>query len=162
MTSFSKYLNKKLQNPEFKKNFLHFQLFDDIADQILSLRLKRGYSQSQLAKKVGTTQAVISRIENGSVNSSLSTIQKVAESLDASINVDVIPDEDMNVYEFLLAYSQFKDNEYQENISDNVKSVVLYSKKAESICNNTSFFQKASSFSTSVTKEKAQIHYEYR
>lgn len=136
MTSFSKYLNQKLQNPDFKRAFLRVHLFDDLADQILALRNKRGYTQTQLAKKAKTTQAVISRIENGSVNSTLIMIQKVAESLNASIKLDVIPDEEMNNWECILGYSQLDENQSQDIVPVSVNNEELYSKFSELICDS--------------------------
>jgi len=44
-------------------------------------------SQRQLAKKVKTTQAVISRIETMSTNPSLLLIKRIAEKLDLKVSL---------------------------------------------------------------------------
>ncbi|MDR0859580.1 MAG: helix-turn-helix domain-containing protein [Candidatus Peribacteria bacterium] len=46
------------------------------------LRLYHGFSQTELAKKAGTTQAIISNIENGDYNPSLDLITRVATALE--------------------------------------------------------------------------------
>jgi len=46
-------------------------------------------NQSELAKKLGTTQTVISRIENGSVNVGIDFLQKVASTFDKKIEIKV-------------------------------------------------------------------------
>jgi transcriptional regulator with XRE-family HTH domain len=55
----------------------------DLADQILRLRLKKGWSQAELARRVGTRQANISRLESGTSNPTAAFIHKVARALDA-------------------------------------------------------------------------------
>ena len=59
----------------------------DLADEILRLRLERGWSQSELARRAGTKQANISRIEAGLGNPTLKFIQKVARALDTELAV---------------------------------------------------------------------------
>lgn len=110
MKYFSSYLNKSLENPELRKAFLRVHYLDDMADQFILLRSKRGISQSSLAEIAKTTQAVISRVENGSVNSSLQTIQKLAEALNASLKIDIIPDEEMRIHEFFTNYFRSYEN----------------------------------------------------
>lgn len=111
MKEFSSYLDKKLKDPVFRKEFFRIHYLDDLADQILMLRAKRGYSQDKLAELANTTQAVVSRVENGSVNSSLKMVQKLAEALSATIKVEIIPDEEMIYQEFYLNCLFSFDNE---------------------------------------------------
>ena len=59
----------------------------DLADEILRLRLERGWSQSELARRVGTKQANISRIEAGLGNPTFKFIQKVARALDTELAI---------------------------------------------------------------------------
>ena len=54
----------------------------DLADEILRLRLERGWSQSELARRAGTKQANISRIEAGLGNPTFKFIQKLARVFD--------------------------------------------------------------------------------
>ena len=58
--------------------------------RILELRLEKGYSQEELAKKAGTKQAVISRIENGESEPRLETINKIAKALDKKVKIELI------------------------------------------------------------------------
>jgi transcriptional regulator with XRE-family HTH domain len=61
----------------------------DLANKILELRLERGWSQSELAKRVGTRQSNISRIESGLANPTLKFLQRLAKALDADISVQL-------------------------------------------------------------------------
>jgi transcriptional regulator with XRE-family HTH domain len=59
----------------------------ELADDVLALRLERGWSQTELARRVGTHQANISRLENGLANPTLAFIQKVAAALNTEATV---------------------------------------------------------------------------
>ena len=58
--------------------------------QVIDLRRKKGLSQRQLAQLVGTHQPSISRLEAGHI-SSLSFLLKVANALDASVEIHFVP-----------------------------------------------------------------------
>ncbi|HSX46257.1 MAG TPA: helix-turn-helix transcriptional regulator [Candidatus Saccharimonadia bacterium] len=51
-------------------------------------RQQKGLSQSGLAKKVGTTQSVISRIEAGKGNPGLNMLMKIAKALNANLMLE--------------------------------------------------------------------------
>ncbi len=62
----------------------------DVAVQLVSLRKKSGLSQRELAKRVGTSQQQISRLESPSYRGhSLSMLRRVAEVLGASVRVEI-------------------------------------------------------------------------
>ena len=63
LLDFQTYLDKQLKNPEFKKHFDKAGKQLEIAYQIIALRKKTGMSQAGLAKKLGTTQSNIARME---------------------------------------------------------------------------------------------------
>lgn len=55
-------------------------------------RIKAGISQKELAKKVGTKQSVISRMENADYEGhTLGMLKKVADALDMSLNLSMEP-----------------------------------------------------------------------
>jgi DNA-binding XRE family transcriptional regulator len=61
-----------------------------LAHRIAELREKCGLTQAQLAERVGTTQAGISRLENPNYrNYSLTTLEKVAAALGARLRVEL-------------------------------------------------------------------------
>ena len=60
----------------------HFAL----GDAILRARMKRGWSQTELAELVGTKQANISRIEAGLGNPTLNLIQKLIQTLELELH----------------------------------------------------------------------------
>jgi len=57
---------------------------------IIEARMKSGMSQRDLAKSIESTQAVISRIESGSVSPSLKTINKIAIALGKKLKIEFV------------------------------------------------------------------------
>ena len=65
----------------------------NIAEQIYNLRTQEGLSQKQLAKLVGTTQSVISRLEDANYNGhSLAMLRKIAAAFHRRVNIRFIPE----------------------------------------------------------------------
>jgi transcriptional regulator with XRE-family HTH domain len=61
------------------------------AYQVARLRILRGLTQEQLAELVGTKQSSIARLEQGKAPPSLSFLRKVANALDARVEVRLTP-----------------------------------------------------------------------
>jgi len=60
-----------------------------VIEMIIKKRIERGLSQKELAKKIGTKQSAISRLESGTYNPSLSFLQKVSEALDSRLKISL-------------------------------------------------------------------------
>jgi transcriptional regulator with XRE-family HTH domain len=58
--------------------------------QIARLRIRRGLTQAQLAEIAGVREAAIAWLESGSSTPSLSLLRRIAEALDAKIEVRLI------------------------------------------------------------------------
>lgn len=73
------------KNPEFKKAWQETEPEYLLARQLIKARLNCGFSQRELARRVGTTQAVISRLETMRANPSLSLLKRLASALNQPI-----------------------------------------------------------------------------
>ncbi|HLC23203.1 MAG TPA: helix-turn-helix transcriptional regulator [Dehalococcoidia bacterium] len=80
-----------MKEPGFKAEYDALELEYKLARELIRLRLSKGLTQEQLAKKINTKQAGIARLESGSRLPSLSTIRKVAEALDADLDIVLRP-----------------------------------------------------------------------
>ena len=60
-----------------------------VIEMIIKKRTEKGLSQKELARKIGTKQSAISRLESGTYNPSLSFLQKVSEALDAKLKISL-------------------------------------------------------------------------
>lgn len=88
--SFNKYLAQQLKNPEFKRQYIEFGKQLEIAYQILQLRKKLGISQAELAKKIGSTQGNVARIEAGRQNFTTEILVRIAKALDKELKVEFV------------------------------------------------------------------------
>lgn len=85
--TFEKDLAKRLKNPKFKKEWEKSETKYQLASEVIKKRLEKNISQRALAKKLKTSQAVISRIETMSANPSMSFLKKLAKALDTNLTL---------------------------------------------------------------------------
>jgi transcriptional regulator with XRE-family HTH domain len=89
-TNFDKYLDKQLRDPDFAARFKRAGEAWDVALQIAVLRKESGLSEKELARRVGTSQQQISRLESPSYEGhSLSMLRRVAAVLGATVQVKI-------------------------------------------------------------------------
>ncbi|MFA7571293.1 MAG: helix-turn-helix transcriptional regulator [Sulfurimonadaceae bacterium] len=89
MDDFRKHLKDSLKDEEFKAAYEDKELRYKVVDILVGIRIQYKLSQAELAKKLGTTQAVISRVENGSVNIGIDFLQKVANTFNKKLEIRV-------------------------------------------------------------------------
>src|SRR3990172_1239395 len=78
---FDDYLKEQLKDREFRRHFRQARLAVEVADQIVKLREKLRISQAVLARRMGTKQQTISRLESGDYEGfTLKTLMKIAEA----------------------------------------------------------------------------------
>ena len=82
---------KLMENPEFRKEYEALEPEYKLASTLIRLRLAKGLTQEQLAKLLNTKQESIARLESGGSLPSLSTVRKVAEALDAEVEINLRP-----------------------------------------------------------------------
>jgi ribosome-binding protein aMBF1 (putative translation factor) len=75
------WLEKKMQNPKFRKGFEEELEKLSIAEQLVRLGTQSKMTQAQLAKKIRTTASAISRYENAEYDRyELRTLKKIADA----------------------------------------------------------------------------------
>lgn len=84
---FNVWLKSKLKDPKFKAEYDKLQPEYAVISAMIRARIKKGLTQEKLAKKIGTKQSVISRLESGRANPSIAFLKKLAEALGASLQV---------------------------------------------------------------------------
>jgi len=70
---------------EAKKSHID-SLCKHIGNEIRKIRKQKGLSQVKLAKKVGISQQIISRIETGNENISIATLKRITDALEVKVN----------------------------------------------------------------------------
>lgn len=87
--TFQDHLKESLKNPEFRKIWEESDAEYLLAKALIEVRLKKKFSQRDLAKKIGTSQAAISRIESMQGNPSLSLLKRIAHALDTKLQISL-------------------------------------------------------------------------
>lgn len=78
-----------LKDPAFKKEYDKLESRYALIDKVIGARIKNKLTQAQLAKRVGTKQSAIARLESGSVNPSINFMEKIAAALGMRLNIDL-------------------------------------------------------------------------
>ncbi|MDD3861293.1 MAG: helix-turn-helix transcriptional regulator [Candidatus Gracilibacteria bacterium] len=87
MKNYSTFKNRLLQNKKIRKEYENLAPEFAIAESIIKKRIENGLSQSALAKKIGTKQSAISRLESGNYNPSIKLLEKVAKALSLKLEI---------------------------------------------------------------------------
>ena len=87
--TFQDHLKESLKDPEFRKEWEATEPEHHLARQIIEARLKQNLSQRDLAARVLTSQAIISRIESGSANTSIALIKRFAKALHTDLTIHI-------------------------------------------------------------------------
>lgn len=69
---------------EYARSLLAEDMVELAGETMASLRMRRGFSQTALAKKIGTSQAHIARIEGGQLSLKWDTVTRLADALEVS------------------------------------------------------------------------------
>jgi transcriptional regulator with XRE-family HTH domain len=91
----SEYQQELTQDPEYAEAERRLRPFLDVGDAVLILRLEKGWSQTELARRAGTRQASISQLESALGNPSIRFLQKVAEALGVELVISLRSKEDV-------------------------------------------------------------------
>ena len=89
--TFRSRLLEDLKDPEFRKHYQEERQALLLSMKIAKLREKKGLSQQQLAKLMGTSQQAISRIESGEYEGfTLKTLEKIADATGTRVKIEFI------------------------------------------------------------------------
>ena len=87
MKTYASLRKELLKDPEIRAAYDALEPEFELAAAIIRKRLEKKMSQATLAKKMGTKQSAISRLESGEYNPSLTLLRKVAKALDSKLTV---------------------------------------------------------------------------
>ena len=88
-SSFKNFKKQLLKDRAFKKAYDDLGPEFALVEMLIKKRLQQKLTQAQLAKKIGTKQSAISRLEQGSYNPSLNFLKKVTEALNAELQISI-------------------------------------------------------------------------
>ncbi|PIY70591.1 transcriptional regulator [Candidatus Roizmanbacteria bacterium CG_4_10_14_0_8_um_filter_36_36] len=87
LTTWSQYEKKLLKRKGFKKLSDNYEPRFQLVRSFINARLKKNLSQKELAKKIGSKQPVISRLENMESYPTFSFLERISRALDTKLHV---------------------------------------------------------------------------
>jgi predicted transcriptional regulator len=87
---FNDFLEEQLKDPDFKKEYDRLEPEYEIIKQLIDARNELDLTQAELAKRAGTDQGHISRLERGNYNPSLKFLKKIAEGLGKELHISFV------------------------------------------------------------------------
>ncbi len=85
-------LHKKwLKEPKYKKAYDALDQEFVLASAVMDVRNRAGLTQEALARKMGTTQPVVARLESGRVRPSMRTLERLAEATGSRLLISFEP-----------------------------------------------------------------------
>ena len=87
---FDKYLEEQLKDPEFKEEYDALEPEFAVIRAILNARHEKGITQKELSELTGIAQGDISKLENGSANPSVRTLERVANALGKRLKIEFV------------------------------------------------------------------------
>jgi transcriptional regulator with XRE-family HTH domain len=69
-----------MKEPKYRKAYAALEDEFALAKAVIAARNRAGLTQTELARKMGTTQPVVARMEGGRIQPSLRTLQRLAQA----------------------------------------------------------------------------------
>jgi predicted transcriptional regulator len=89
MKSFEQFKKEALKNPKVAREYKRLGPRYKIISELIGLRIKKGLTQADVAKKMGTKQSAIARMESGDENLTIDSVQKMSEALGAKVRISI-------------------------------------------------------------------------
>lgn len=89
MRNYKQFKTELLKDKKIKKAYEKLGPEFDLIAMLIKKRMERGFTQEELARKIGTKQSAISRLESGTYNPSLVFLRKVAKALNSRFKVEI-------------------------------------------------------------------------
>ena len=90
-TNFNDFLKDQLSDPEIKAEYDALEPEFAMIQAMIDARKSTGITQKQLAEITGVAQGDISKLENGSANPSLRTLQRLAAGMGMKLKIEFVP-----------------------------------------------------------------------
>ena len=97
MRTFDDMLNEQLEDIKFRKEYEDIQPEMDVIRAIVDARTAQNLTQKELSKRTGINQADISKLENGTRNTTVSLLKRLAEGMGMELRIQFIPKNNISV-----------------------------------------------------------------
>lgn len=91
MTKIADLKKRLMENPEFREEYEKSDAEFQLIEALVRARVNANLSQTELARRIGTTQSAIARLEGGGVSPSISTLRRYAEATGTRLEINLVP-----------------------------------------------------------------------
>lgn len=91
MSKFNDFLKEQLNDPEVKAEYDALEPEFTIIQAMIDARKASGLTQKELSERTGIAQSDISKLENGSANPSIKTLQRLAAGMGMTMKIEFLP-----------------------------------------------------------------------
>ncbi|MBR4513494.1 MAG: helix-turn-helix transcriptional regulator [Lachnospiraceae bacterium] len=91
MTTLNDFIEEQLQDPILKEKYDALEPEFAVMQAVIDARKNQGITQKELSELTGISQADISRLERGTGNPSIKTLQRVAHALHMALKIEFVP-----------------------------------------------------------------------
>jgi predicted transcriptional regulator len=89
MSTLRQLKKKWLRDPEFRRSYEAQKPEFKLAKQLILARRRAGLSQAEVAKRMGTTQSAVARLESGTGSPALRSLRRYAEAVGCQVQLRV-------------------------------------------------------------------------
>ena len=82
---------KWMKEPKYRKAYEALEEEFVLASAVMDVRNRAGLTQAQLARKMGTTQPVVARLESGRTHPSMRSLERLAEATGSRLRISFEP-----------------------------------------------------------------------
>ena len=90
MTKLKDLKNRLLEDPEFREEYARVDDEFTLIEALVRARMTAKLTQMELARRLGTTQSAIARLEGGRVSPSFKTLRRYAEATGTRLTVGLV------------------------------------------------------------------------
>ncbi|MBA4210826.1 MAG: transcriptional regulator [Parvibaculum sp.] len=91
MTKLSELKKRWIKDPEFRTAYEEADVEYRVVEALIEARSRAHLSQTELAKRIGTTQSAIARLESGQVSPTITTLKRYAAATGSRLVIDMLP-----------------------------------------------------------------------
>lgn len=91
MTRIAEMHKRWMKEPKYRKAYEALEDELAVARAVIAARTRVGLTQMELARKMGTTQPVVARMEGGRIQPSLRTLQRLAQATGSKLSIRFEP-----------------------------------------------------------------------
>ena len=90
MTRIADLKRRLMDDPEFRAQYEKADAEFALIEALIHARASANMTQADVARRIGTTQSAIARLEGGGVSPSVSTLRKYAEATGARLQISLV------------------------------------------------------------------------